>query len=125
MENKKKILIVEDDMFIRDIYQVKFTQEGFEVVVAENGIVALEKMKDFFPDIILLDVMMPYLNGMETLRAIKAQEDLKHIPIMMLTNISEKENVIEGQELGVDSYLIKANFTPSEVVSKVKALLKI
>jgi DNA-binding response OmpR family regulator len=125
VENKKKILIVEDDMFIRDIYQVKFTQEGFEVVVAENGILALEKMKDFSPDVILLDVMMPYMNGMETLREIKAQDDLKHIPIILLTNISEKENMEEGQKLGVDSYLIKANFTPSEVVSKVRTLLKI
>ncbi len=125
MENKKKILIVEDDMFIRDIYQVKFDQEGFDVVTVENGLMALEKLKDFSPDAILLDVMMPYMNGMEALRAIKAQEALKNIPIMMLTNISEKENIEEGQALGVNDYLIKSNFTPSEVVNRVKTLLKI
>jgi len=125
MENKKKILIVEDDIFIQDIYQVKFTQEGFEVVTVENGFLAMEKLKDFIPDIILLDVMMPYMNGMETLREIKEQEALKNVPIIMLTNISEKENIEAGQDLGVDNYLIKSNFTPSEVVGKVRTLLKI
>ncbi|NTV40942.1 MAG: response regulator [Candidatus Moranbacteria bacterium] len=121
---KKKILIIEDDAFIRDIYQMKFDQEGFEVFTAENGIIALKEMEQLVPDIILLDIIMPYMDGMETLRQIKEKEILKNIPIIMLTNISEKEKIDEGVEQGVNDYLIKSHFTPSEVVRKVRALLK-
>ncbi|MEI8343886.1 MAG: response regulator transcription factor [Candidatus Moraniibacteriota bacterium] len=122
--NEKKILIVEDDAFIRDIYQTKFNQEGFEVVMAEDGIFALEKMEQFIPDIILLDVLMPYMDGVEVLKKIKENAKLKNIPIIMLTNISEKEKVDMASENGADGYLIKSHFTPSEVVQKVKVLLK-
>lgn len=121
---KKKILIVEDDSFIRDIYQTKFDQEGFEVIATEDGIIALEKIKEFTPDIILLDIIMPMMDGIDVLRAIKNEERLKDIPVIMLTNISEKESVDEGREIGANDYLIKSNFTPSEVVRKVKTLLK-
>ncbi len=122
--NEKKILIVEDDAFIRDIYQTKFNQEGFEVAMAEDGIFALEKMEQFIPDIILLDVLMPYMDGVEVLKKIKENAKLKNIPIIMLTNISEKEKVDMASENGADGYLIKSHFTPSEVVQKVKVLLK-
>lgn len=124
-EDRKKILIVEDDVFIRDIYQVKFSQENFEVHVAEDGKKAVEKLQNIIPDIILLDIMMPYMNGMEVLRSIKEDERLKNIPIIILTNISEKEKVNEGIEYGVTDYLIKSHFTPSEVVHKVDTLLSI
>lgn len=123
MIEKRKILIVEDDIFIRDIYQIKFTQEGFEVMIAANGIEAMEVLKKNVPNIILLDIMMNLMNGMETLAKIKENESLKEIPIIMLTNISEKEKVTQGMELGADDYLIKSHFTPSEVVEKVNALL--
>jgi DNA-binding response OmpR family regulator len=123
--DSKKILIVEDDMFIRDIYQVKFSQEGFDVTTAEDGIKALEILEQMVPDIILLDIIMPYMNGMEVLKKIKEKDSLKKIPIIMLTNISEKEKVTEGTELGIDDYIIKSHFTPSEVVKKVNALLNI
>jgi len=122
-ENKKKILIIEDDVFIRDIYQVKFSQEGFDVTVAEDGVKALEKLESLVPDIILLDIIMPYMNGMEVLKKIKENAKLKNVPIIMLTNISEKEKITEGEEYGVNDYLIKSHFTPSEVVGKVNALL--
>ncbi len=124
VENKKKLLIIEDDVFIRDIYQIKFEQEGFEVVMAENGVVALEKMETFLPDAILLDIIMPYMDGMEVLQKIKNNQNLKDIPIIMLTNISEKEKVEKAVEEGANDYLIKSHFTPSEVVAKVRTLLK-
>ncbi|EKD46741.1 MAG: Two component transcriptional regulator, winged helix family [uncultured bacterium] len=123
MDEKRKILIVEDDMFIRDIYQVKFFQEGFDVTTAEDGIKALEILETMTPDIILLDIIMPYMNGMEVLKKIKENDVLKKIPVIMLTNISEKEKVTEGTELGISDYIIKSHFTPSEVVHKVNALL--
>ncbi|KKQ52209.1 MAG: Response regulator [Parcubacteria group bacterium GW2011_GWD2_38_11] len=121
----KKILIVEDDAFIRDIYQVKFSQDGFEVIIAENGLEAIKKLEQLTPDIILLDIIMPYMGGMEVLKKIKENDALKNIPIIMLTNISEKEKITEGAEYGVNEYLIKSHFTPSEVVRKVNALLNI
>jgi DNA-binding response OmpR family regulator len=119
----KKILIVEDDVFIRDIYQVKFSQEGFDVTTAEDGIKAMEILENMVPDIILLDIIMPYMNGMEVLKKIRSNDALKNVPIIMLTNISEKESVSEGISYGVSDYLIKSHFTPSEVVGKVNALL--
>ncbi len=123
IDNKKKILIIEDDMFIRDIYQVKFSQEGFNVTTAEDGVRALEILKDIVPDIILLDIIMPRMNGIDVLRKIKENDSLKNVPIIMLTNISEKEKINEGLEYGISDYLIKSHFTPSEVVAKVNALL--
>ncbi|MEI7621113.1 MAG: response regulator [Candidatus Moraniibacteriota bacterium] len=122
--DKKKLLIVEDDMFIRDIYQTRFQQEGFEVMAAENGLVALEKMEQVIPDVILLDVMMPYMDGMEVLKSIKADERLKKIPIIMLTNVSEKIRIEEAFDFGADELLTKSNFIPSEIVAKVRLLLK-
>lgn len=125
MENeKKKILIVEDDVFISDIYQVKFSQESYETAVAVNGLEALKKLESFQPDVILLDIIMPQMDGIETLKKIKKDDKWKNIPIIMLTNISEKEKVEESEEMGVNDYLVKSQFTPSEVVEKVNALLK-
>ena len=122
-DEKKKILVVEDDIFISDIYQVKFSQEGFQVAVAVNGLEALKILDNFRPDIILLDIIMPQMDGIETLKKLKNDEKWKNIPIIMLTNISEKEKVEESEEMGVNDYLVKSQFTPSEVVEKVNALL--
>jgi len=122
-EEKKKLLLVEDDPFIRDIYNIKFSQDGFEVSIAENGVEALKKMEQFIPDIILLDIIMPYMDGMETLKNIRSKDEWKKIPVIMLTNISEKEKITESEDYGINDYLIKSYFTPSEVVQKVKTLL--
>lgn len=124
-EKNKRVLLVEDDPFIRDIYNVKFSQEGFEVYLAENGVEALKKMEQFIPDVILLDIVMPYMDGMETLKNIRSREEWKKVPVIMLTNISEKEKIEESEDFSVSDYLIKSHFTPSEVVQKVKALLNV
>lgn len=124
MNEKKKILIVEDDAFIRDIYQMKFSQEEFDVISAENGVEALKKIEQGIPDVILLDIVMPYMDGMETLKNIRKNEAWKKIPVIMLTNISEKEKITEAGENEVSDYLIKSHFTPSEVVEKVNSLFE-
>jgi len=124
MDEKKKILIVEDDVFVRDIYDMKFQQEGFDVVLAVDGLEALQLLEELIPDIILLDMMMPQMDGMEVLKKIKEHEIWKHIPVIMLTNISDKEKVDEAMCQGSVDYLIKSHFTPSEVVSKVDSVLK-
>ena len=108
-----------------DIYQTKISSEGFDMMVAENGLEAIKKLEEKIPDLILLDIVMPYMDGIETLRKIKANESWKKIPVILLTNLSEKEKIEEALGIGADDYLIKSHFTPSEVISKVNMVLKI
>jgi len=120
----KKILLVEDDAFVSDIYQTKLAHEGFEVIVSRNGLEAVKKLEELVPDLILLDIIMPYMDGIEVLKKIKSNEALKEIPVILLTNLSEKEKIDEALGIGANDYLIKSHFTPSEVVGKINALLK-
>ena len=123
MKNTKKVLLAEDDVFVASIYQTKLRQEGFEIETAENGLEAMKKIEKFIPDLILLDILMPYLDGVSVLRKIKSNEEWKNIPVIMLTNLSEKEKVEEALSLGANDYLIKSHFTPSEVMIKIRAVL--
>ncbi|MFA5994019.1 MAG: response regulator [Parcubacteria group bacterium] len=122
---KQTIMVIEDDAFVMDIYQTKLSIEGFDVVGAENGMEALKKLEggDFMPDLILLDILMPYVNGLEVLERIKKDERLNKIPIILLTNLSQKEEIGRGIELGANDYLIKSHFTPSEVLEKIRVFL--
>ena len=122
--DKKTILLVEDDTFVSDIYQTKISSEGFEVIPAENGLEAIKKLEERIPDLILLDIIMPYMDGIETLRKIKSEEKWKSIPVILLTNLSEKEKIEEALGIGANDYLIKSHFTPSEVIAKVNSVLK-
>ncbi len=122
-EKKQTIMIVEDDSFVMDIYKTKLSQEGFSVVEAENGMEALKKLKNIKPDMLLLDIVMPYMDGLEVLKKIKENKNTKNIPIILLTNLSQKEEVDKGMKLGAMDYLIKSHFTPSEVLEKVKSCL--
>jgi len=119
------IMIVEDDSFVMDIYQTKLSLEGFEVVGANDGKEALKKLEDpqCNPGLILLDILMPYVDGMEVLKKIKEQDRLKSIPVILLTNLSQKEEVAQGLGLGASDYLIKSHFTPSGVLEKIKMYL--
>ncbi len=123
---KKKIMIIEDDMFVMDIYQTKFSLEGFEVISAENGIEALKKIEkeNVVPDLMLLDIVMPYMDGLEVLKRLKENKNVSGVPVILLTNLSQKEQVSRGLELGASDYLIKSHFTPSEVMEKIRVYLK-
>ena len=124
-QNKKtKVLIIEDDSYISDMYRIKFESENFETIVANNGIEGIKFLEKVVPDIILLDVVMPKVDGFSVLKEIKKNPKLNKIPVVLLTNLSQKENVERGFELGASSYIIKAHFTPSEVVEKIKEVLK-
>jgi DNA-binding response OmpR family regulator len=126
MENsKKKVMIIEDDYFVLDIYHTKLTQAGFEVVDAKDGQDGLDKLKaeENLPDLILLDIVMPRLNGLEVLGEVKKDERLKSIPIILLTNLSQKAEIDKGMELGAVDYLIKSHFTPSEVLEKINSII--
>lgn len=120
---KIKILLVEDDPFLLSMYNTKFELENFKVVTADDGEKGLKLALKEIPDIILLDIMLPKMDGFEVLRAIKSDEKVKRIPVILLTNLSQKEKVKEGLALGADDYLIKAHFMPSEVVEKIKKLI--
>jgi len=123
-EEKKKVLIVEDDTFLLNMYANKFEKEGFSVLVAEDGRKGLKTAIKELPDIILLDILLPGIDGFGFLEEIKKDEKAKKIPIILLTNLSQKDDVDRGLKLGADDYLIKAHFMPSEVIEKVKELLK-
>lgn len=121
---KGHIMIVEDDVFVSDIYQVKVHVEGYDAIVAMNGMEAVKHLEEGKkPDLILLDIVMPYMDGMETLKRLNANEEWKNIPVIMLTNLSDKSQVEECLSLGAKDYIIKSHFTPSEVMAKVYAVL--
>jgi DNA-binding response OmpR family regulator len=117
-------MIIEDDVFVMDIYQTKLTQEGFEVIGAVNGVDAVKKLQTEIPDLILLDIIMPYMGGLEVLAEIKKNERVRNVPVIMLTNLSQKEEVNTAMGLGANDFLIKSHFTPSEVLEKIKAILE-
>lgn len=119
----KKVLLAEDDIFVSDVYSMRLQREGYEVILARDGREALNQISEKIPDILLLDIMMPYMDGVEVLQEVKKKDDLKNIPVIMLTNLSEKENIEKTIEMGANDYLIKSHFTPSEVVEKVNGIL--
>lgn len=119
----KKILIIEDDPFISEMYAVKLNQAGFQTELAADGQTGLAKIKTGKPDLILLDIVLPKLDGFEILKKIKADPGLKNLPVLLLTNLGQKAEVEKGLALGADEYIIKAHFTPTAVVAKIKELL--
>lgn len=121
--DKKKILIVEDDRFLSEMYVTKLVEEGFEVEVAFDGEEGLVKAKETAPDLILLDIVLPKMDGFEVLQSLKKSKDALGVPVIALTNLGQKEEVEKGLKLGASDYIIKAHFTPTEVVAKVKKIL--
>lgn len=119
----KTILLVEDDSFLIDIYSTKFKEAGFEVSVAEDGEEALKKIQEKKPDLLLLDIVLPRIDGWEILERIKKQ-NLKSFKIVVLSNLDQKDDIEKGMRLGADKYLIKAHLTPSEIVEEIKKILE-
>lgn len=117
------IVIVEDDAFLRRLYELKFTEQNFQVKVAPDGEAGLELIKTSKPSVVLLDIELPKLDGFAVLREMKNNEDTKNIPVLMLTNSSTQEAIDRARSLGAVDYIIKAHFLPSEVVAKVLACL--
>lgn len=119
-----KILIVEDDKFLSELISTKLTKEGYEVSIALDGEVGLEKAKTEKPDIILLDILLPGISGFEVLEQIKKSEDpaVKNIPVLILSNFGQESKVQQGLSLGAVDYLVKANFTTGEIVEKIRAI---
>jgi DNA-binding response OmpR family regulator len=123
MDNNIKILLIEDDPFLLKMYTTKFELEGFRVITADDGEKGIKTVLSEKPNIILLDLMLPKINGFDVLKRIKENEKTKNIPVILLTNLSQRDEIEKGFALGAVDYLIKAHFMPSEVVMKIKNIL--
>ncbi len=121
---QKIILVVEDDGFLLSMYATKLNLENYKVVQATTGVQALKVVSKELPDLILLDLKLPEMDGFEVLKNLKANKETNSIPVIVLTNYSEKEHIDQCFSLGATDYLIKAHFVPSEVVSKIKKILE-
>ena len=119
----KKLLIIEDDKVLNEMYAMKFTKEWYDVESAYEWLEWLSKVVSFKPNLILLDIMMPSMNGFETLKAIKSQTS-SNCKIIIFTNIVDKDKINKAIEMWADDYLIKADTTPKNAVEKVKEYLK-
>lgn len=124
--NKKKILIVEDEIDVNDILKDRFLEEGFNVFTAQDGEEGLKKALEVLPDLILLDVLMPKMDGVTMLKELRKKEaGKKNIPVVMLTNYNEKEVKKESSDQGAAGYLTKTDWSLDDVVVKVKEMLNI
>lgn len=122
-KNKKRILVAEDEAMMSTMYKTRLEADGFEVLVAGNGSEALELAQKEKPDLILLDVIMPQLDGFTVLEKIKEDPKIKKIPVLMITNLGTDEDKKKGEEKGAADYIVKANFTPEQISEKVKKYL--
>lgn len=119
----KNILLVEDDEMLNAMYTQKFIKEGYAVLSAFNGAEGIEMAQEHHPDIILLDIIMPKMDGFTALKKLKKGDETKELPVILLTNLGQEEDIRKGKELGAQDYFIKANHTPQEVVEKVKEVI--
>ncbi len=126
MEQKNyTIMLVEDDSFISGMYRTKLTNLGYEVVFFDNGESAWQKLQeDPLPDLVLLDIVLPERDGFEILELLRKEERTKNLPVILLTNLGQKPDVERGVNLDANDYIIKAHFTPTEVVEKIKKVLE-
>ncbi len=120
----KKILIVEDDKFLRELLAQKLLKEGYDVLEAIDGESGQKMIKDEKPDLILLDLILPGIDGFELLAKMKEDGSVVTIPVIVLSNLGQKEDVERALGLGAKDYMVKAHFTPAEIVSKVRNVLK-
>lgn len=118
-----KIAIIEDDSAIHQMYRMKFESEGFDVQLASDGRTGVELVRKFHPDIVLLDMQMPEVDGLAALRQIRAEDWGKSVPVIILTNLGEEESPKELKSLGISGYIVKADLTPRQVVARVKETL--
>jgi len=122
--SKDLLLLVEDDLFLRGLMKRKIEMEGYSVIEAENGKIALEKLRENEISLVLLDLIMPEVDGFEVLESVSKDPKLSKIPIIVLSNLGQKEKIDEAMALGAKDYIIKAHLTPSEIIEVIKKYLK-
>ena len=119
-----KILVVEDDNFLANAYRVKLSKEGFEVRLARDGDEAIASLSDFMPDLIILDLVMPGKDGFTTLSELKANNKWESIPVLIASNLGQKEDIERGLKLGATDFIVKSNLSMNDFINKINYLLK-
>lgn len=118
-----KILIIEDDMILLQMYEVKFRHAGFDVDTAFDGEQGLEKIRSFNPDLVLLDILIPKINGKVLFERVRNNPEFKNLRIAILTNVDSPKDRLEFIRNGAEAYIVKADFTPAQVVEEVQNIL--
>lgn len=119
----KYILLVEDDPFLCEMYVRKLEEADFSVEIAGTAEQALRSLEQKKPDLILLDIVLPKMDGFEFLRTISLKKEYRDIPVVILSNVGQKEEIQKGLALGARDYIVKAHFTPSEIIEKISQIL--
>ncbi|MFC1789458.1 PleD family two-component system response regulator [Patescibacteria group bacterium] len=120
---EKRILIVEDDKFLRDLISQKLIKEGYDIEQAVDGEEGIKKAKEIKPALVLLDLILPGIDGFEVLTKIKEDPATNQVPVIILSNLGQREDVEKGLKLGAADYLVKAHFTPGEIIAKMKKIM--
>jgi len=118
-----KILIIEDDKFLRELISRKLVKEGFDITEAIDGEEGIKKSAEIIPDLVLLDLILPGIDGFGALEKMKENTKTTSIPVVILSNLGQKDEVEKGLKLGAVDFLIKAHFTPEEIVEKIRLIL--
>lgn len=116
----KKILLIEDEEILINLLQKKLTNEGYDISIARDGQEGLESARGTRPDLILLDIIMPRMGGFEVLEEMQKDQELKNIPVIIISNSGQPVEIDRAQKLGAKDWLIKTDFDPQEVIDKVK-----
>lgn len=119
-EKGVKVLLIEDEPEVLELYRLKLTLDEYNVVTADNGKDGLKKAVDESPELIFLDIKMPEMDGFEVLKKLRSDTKTKNIPVVILSNFDEQDMIEKGLSLGANEYLIKSQFTPEEISSKIK-----
>ncbi|MDX9893382.1 MAG: response regulator [Patescibacteria group bacterium] len=122
--HKNKVLLVEDDQTLLEMYELKFKEAGFDLILAADGESGLELAKKEMPAVVLLDIMMPKMDGFAVLTQLRQDDATKNIVILMLSNLGQQTDIEKGKQLGAQDYVVKASMTPTQVVEKVKSYIK-
>jgi DNA-binding response OmpR family regulator len=122
--NSCSIHIVEDEPFLLELYKARFEQEGYEVCVSLNGSTVMKEVEKNKPDLILLDIIMPEVDGYQVLKEIKKSPKYKDIPVLIFSNLAQEEEIEKGLKLGADDYFVKSNYTPPQIVEKVSKMIE-
>lgn len=125
MSTMKKILVVEDDKFLASAYRIKLTKAGFEVQLAFDGNEAFTRLQTFTPDLILLDLIMPVKDGFTTLQQLRADPRWQNIPVIVASNLGQKEDIEKSKKLGANDFIVKSDTSLGVVINKINTLLQV
>ena len=118
-----KILVAEDDKFLANVYRVKLTKEQFEILLVSDGEEVLKSLETFNPDLILLDLMMPKIDGFMVLQILRTTDRWKNVPVIITSNLGQKEDIDKGMQLGATDYIVKSESNIDDIIAKIRAHL--